>query len=497
MAEKKNNNQNQLPSYANATDGKPSYAKATDGKMDKIISLCKRRGFIFGASEIYGGLANSFDYGPLGSQMKKNIKDYWWSKFVIGRDDIVGLDSAIIQNPKAWEASGHLASFSDPLIECRNCHRRFREDHFKELLDKLQITNYKSQINSKFQIPNNVTREQAEMLFCTDKNPHDYTESKDFNLMFKTFIGVTEESSSVAYLRPETAQGIFLNFKNVIQSNRVKIPFGIAQVGKAFRNEITPGNFIFRTREFEQLEIEYFVEPSMEESEKYYRAWIQQVKDFYAEIGIKDENLTIREHDKDELSHYSSGTSDVEYKFPFGVSELGGIAQRTDYDLSQHEKFSGQELKYFEEATGKKYVPYVIEPSLGVDRAMLALLCDAYDESDGNNGRSAGEVTLRISPKIAPIKVGVFPLIKKEGLPEIAQDIAKQLKANGITTYYDESGSVGRRYRRLDEVGAPWCVTVDFDSKNDQTVTVRDRDTMKQERISISELSSHLQGKII
>lgn len=483
-----------------------------DNKMEKIFSLCKRRGFVYPASEIYGGFANAFDFGPLGAQMKKNIKDLWWKKFVVGEENILGLDSAIIQNPKTWEASGHLKSFSDPLIECKKCHKRFREDHVAELKSEIRSASWrtKSETNSNdqnsktgetgSQIESGMTRElsqeQKEMLYCKGTEEHDFTEAKNFNLMFKTFIGVNEDGASVAYLRPETAQGIFLNFKNIIQSNRVKPPFGVAQIGKAFRNEITPGNFIFRTREFEQMEIEFFVEPKKEESEKWYKYWIEKVRDYYKSLGIKEDNLSVREHEKSELSHYSIGTSDVEYKFPFGVSELGGIAQRTDYDLSEHQKFSGQDLQYFDEGNGstgsplagKKYTPYVVEPSLGVDRAMLAILCDAYDESDGSDGRAAGEITLRLNPKVAPIKVAVFPLVKKEGLPEIAKEICADLRKAGIETFYDESGSVGRRYRRQDEIGTPWCVTVDFDTLKDKTVTLRDRDTMKQERIGVTEV---------
>lgn len=440
--------------------------------MEKIISLCKRRGFVYPASEIYGGFANTFDFGPLGSQMKKNIKDLWWKKFVLERDDVVGLDSAIIQNPKTWEASGHLSSFSDKLIECLGCHARFRADHMEE---------------GKF-----IEAKAKEKNQCPVCGGKDFTAPKEFNLMFKTFVGVNEDSVSTAYLRPETAQGIFQNFKNVIQSTRIKPPFGIAQIGKAFRNEITPGNFIFRTREFEQMEIEFFIEPDKAESEKWYKYWIEKVKEYYEEIGIKDANLTIREHEKEELSHYSTGTSDVEYKFPFGVSELGGIAQRTDYDLAQHEKVSGQDLKFFDETSGKKYLPFVVEPSLGADRAMLACLVDAYDESDGSDGREKGEVTLRLDPKVAPVKVAVFPLVKKEGLPEMAQKIVADLRRAGIMTFYDESGSVGRRYRRQDEIGTPWCVTVDFDSLTDQTVTLRDRDSMKQERIKNSAIPQHI-----
>jgi len=475
------------PSAASSSVKTTDDKKAMDGKMEKIISLCKRRGFVYPASEIYGGFANAFDFGPLGAQLKKNIKDIWWNKFVVGEENIVGLDSAIIQNPKTWEASGHLKSFSDPLVECKKCHTRFRQDE----IEKSEILNPKSKTNPNDQI-----------FKCPKGGQHEFTEARQFNLMFKTFIGVTEDSASVAYLRPETAQGIFLNFKNIIQSNRIKTPFGVAQIGKAFRNEITPGNFIFRTREFEQLEIEFFVEPNKGESEKWYRYWIEKVEEYYKELGIKSENLSIREHDKKELSHYSCGTSDIEYKFPFGTSELGGIAQRTDFDLREHQKKSGQDLQYFDPSTssgqvpGKKYLPYVVEPSLGVDRAMLAILCDAYDESDGSDGRAAGEITLRLNAKVAPIKVAVFPLVKKEELPEIGQKIAKELRENGIETFYDESGSVGRRYRRQDEIGTPFCITVDFDSLKDQTVTLRDRDSMKQERVSIESITRVISSKL-
>lgn len=478
MAEDKTNNLPSFaPSHTKVTDGK----KATEGKMEKIVSLCKRRGFVFQSSEIYGGTGSVYDYGPLGTELKNNIKTAWWQRFVTQRDDIVGLDSAIIQNPKVWEASGHLSSFTDPLVECKKCHNRYRYDHVEAA-------------NSKTK---DLTPEESVMIKCPKGGEHEFTESKDFNLMFKTFIGPVEESSSVAYLRPETAQGIFINFQNVLQSTRVKVPFGIAQIGKAFRNEITPGNFIFRTREFEQMEIEYFIKADREESDKYYHDWIKEVRGFYSDLGIKLDNLTVREHRKDELSHYSIGTSDIEYKFPFGVSELGGIAQRTDFDLKQHEKVSGKELKYFNEQSGEKYIPYVIEPTFGVDRAMLAVICDAYDESDGSDGRATGEVTLRINSKLAPIKAAVFPLVKKDKLPEMAQTIHHELQKKGITSYYDESGSVGRRYRRQDEIGTPFCITVDFDSLKDGKVTVRDRDTMKQERVSIDEIVVYIEDQII
>lgn len=474
----------------------PASANVTDGKMNKIISLCKRRGIIFQASEIYGGFANAYDFGPLGAQIKKNIKDLWWKRFVTQRTDIVGLDSAIIQNPKVWEASGHLKSFSDPLVECKKCHKRFRADHIAELKSETRnrakgLLSGKSETNFNDKNSNikNLSQEQREFIYCKGAEEHDFADAKEFNLMFKTFIGPTEDTNSVAYLRPETAQGIFTNFSNVVSSSRVKIPFGIAQIGKAFRNEITPGNFIFRTREFEQAEIEFFAEPSKEESQNWYQAWIGEVEKFYLEVGVGKGNLSWREHKKEELAHYSIGTTDVEYEFPFGVSELAGIAQRTDYDLKAHN------IQYFDEESGKRFTPYVIEPSLGIERALLAILCEAYCESDGSDGREKGEIVLRLKPMIAPIKVAVLPLVKKEGLTKIARDIECQLKAAGIEVYYDESGSVGRRYRRQDEIGTPWCITVDFDSLEDKKVTIRDRDTMKQERISVSSIVKFVSDK--
>ncbi|MEI6498362.1 MAG: glycine--tRNA ligase [bacterium] len=544
--------------------------------MEKITSLCKRRGFIYPASEIYGGFANTFDYGPMGSQLKKNVKDEWWRHFVTEREDIVGLDSAIIQNPRAWEASGHLSSFTDPMVECKSCHGRFRIDKIIEEASGMSLEenfrNYMSgwwsdlrarteesandhdetahklfaeaekskeelisegvkekqfekeyeeyvknhQIQYEYKGFDTLSAELSEFsriakegvpaymtylvahdsLICTKCKNRTFTFPRDFNLMFKTYVGPMEESSSVAYLRPETAQGIFLNFKNVIQSTRVKVPFGIAQIGKAFRNEITPGNFTFRTLEFEQGEIEFFVENNDHESKNWYKIWLDEWESFFLGLGLKKKNLTRREHSKKELSHYSSGTADLEYNFPFGVSELAGVAQRTDFDLTQHELKSGQDLKYFDEATGKKYLPFVVEPTMGIDRAVLAFIVDAYDESDGNDGRQAGEVTLRLHPRLAPTKVAVFPLVKKEGLPDIAKDIITTLRKAGISTFYDESASVGRRYRRQDEVGTPWCITVDFDTLNDQMVTLRDRDTMAQERVLISDVAGLIQEKL-
>ena len=440
--------------------------------MEKIVSLCKRRGFIFQSSEIYGGVGGIYDFGPLGVELKNNIKQCWWKKFVANREDMVGLDAGIIMNAKVWEASGHTGTgFTDPLRECKKCHHRFRADTLK--VEK-----------------------------CPDCGG-ELTEEKRFNILVKTFLGPVEDTSALTYLRGETAQGIFVNFKNVLESTRLKIPFGIAQIGKAFRNEITPGNFLYRTREFEQGEIEYFIRPDKDESEKQYRYWIDESKNFYTEIGIKESNLKLRAHEKTELSHYSAGTTDIEYTFPFGTSELAGIAQRTDFDLSQHQKFSGKSLEYFEEESGpstssgqgKKYIPFVVEPSMGIDRAILAVLCDAYDESDGNDGRGKGEIILHLSAKIAPIKAAILPLVKKDGLAEKAQEVYKSTKSC-FPTFYDESGSIGRRYRRQDEIGTPYCVTIDYQTLEDQTVTIRERDSMKQERIKISEINNYLFEKI-
>jgi len=434
-----------------------------DNTMEKIVSLCKRRGFIFQSSEIYGGVGGVYDYGPLGVELKNNIKQYWWKKFVSDREDMIGLDSGIIMNPKVWEASGHVGGFSDPLVECKACNKRFRADQIKG-----------------------------------DKCPGcggELTEAKDFNLMLKTYLGPAENTATQTYMRPETAQGIFVNFKNIVESSRIKVPFGVGQIGKAFRNEITPGNFTYRTREFEQGEIEYFIKPDKAESEKQYKYWIGEVKAFYSEIGIKESSLTLREHEKDELSHYSNGTTDIEFDFPFGTSELAGIAQRTDFDLSQHQQFSGKSMEYFDEESGKKFLPFVVEPSMGIDRATLAVLCDAFDESDGTDGREKGEITLHLKPRIAPIKAAILPLVKKDGLAEKAKEVYSATKSC-FPAYYDESGSIGRRYRRQDEIGTPFCITVDYDSLKDSAVTIRERDSMKQERIKIAEINNYLFEKI-
>jgi len=434
--------------------------------MEKIVSLAKRRGFIFPSSEIYGGLASCYDYGPLGVELKNNIKKAWWKKVVQEREDVVGLDSSILMNPTVWEASGHLKGFVDPLAECKSCHKRFKLDDLK---DKTKCS------------------------VCGGA----LTEAKNFNLLFKTFMGPVEDDSNIIYLRPETAQGIFVNFNNILQSSRMKIPFGIAQIGKSFRNEITPGNFIFRTREFEQMELEFFVKPS--EAKKWHKDWLKQRRDWYLDLGIKKKNLRLREHGKDELAHYAQSCSDIEYKFPFGWSELEGVANRGDFDLKQHQKFSNQDMSY-QNQEGEKYIPYVIEPSAGVDRPLLAFLVDAYEEIKGGRttttkSNKEQEVVLRLHKDLAPIKAAILPLSKKEPLKKVAQDIYQNLKKYWMVQY-DEVGSIGRRYRRQDEIGTLYCITVDFDSLDDKKVTIRDRDTMKQKRISIEELTDYLKDKL-
>jgi len=442
--------------------------------MEKIVSFCKRKGFIFQSSSIYGGIGGFYDYGPLGSQMKKNIKDSWWNFMVNTRANVVGLDSAIIVNPKVWEASGHLENFTDPLTECRKCHKRFRADHLIEGCG-LELSQIK----------------------CPECNG-DLMDVRNFNLMLKTFIGPVEDSSSIAYLRPETAQAIFINFKNVLDTQRLKIPFGIAQIGKAFRNEITPGNFVFRTREFEQMEMEFFIKPG--EQEKWFKYWLDERIRWYTDIlGIKKENLRIKETPKEDLAHYAIACADIEYNFPsMGWSEIEGVASRGDYDLSQHEKYSGEDLKYFDEAKGEKYIPYVIEPSCGVDRTMLALICDAYEELEkGRSGDSnATEIVLKLNSNISPIKIAVLPLVKnKEEITSKAKQVFNLLSPCFVSEY-DETGTIGKRYRRQDEIGTPFCVTIDFDTLNDNAVTVRNRDTMGQERILIKDLIEYFNKNV-
>ncbi len=436
--------------------------------MDKIVALCKRRGFIFPSSEIYGGLGSTYDFGHYGVLLKTNVKNEWWRSLLQQRDDVVALDSAILQHPRVWEASGHVGGFSDPMVDCKSCGQRFRADD----LDQLAC-------------PKKPSKQPGEGPDC------DLTEARAFNLMFETTVGPVKDSGSVAYLRPETAQGIFINFKNVLQFSRKKPPFGIAQVGKSFRNEITPGNFIFRTREFEQMEMEFFVPPA--EAGKWFEYWAGERQSWYTKLGIRPDQLRLRAHEADELSHYSSNTSDIEYLFPIGWSELEGIADRGDFDLTQHAEFSGEKLEYFDQASGERYVPHVIEPAAGADRATLAFLVDAYDEEelDGET-----RTVLRLHPRLAPVKVAILPLVKKDGQPELAREAFEALRGL-MTTEYDEGGSIGKRYRRQDEIGTPWCVTVDHQSIEDRTVTLRERDSLEQSRVSIDELPALLSGRLV
>ncbi len=448
--------------------------------MEKIVSLCKRRGFIFQSSEIYGGVEALWDYGPLGSLLKNNIKEEWLKNFVQKRENIVLIDTPVIMHPKTWEASGHLKNFTDPLIECKNCHARFRADH-------MQAGNFVGQGKAK-------TKDQ-----CVQCGGEDFTSARQFNLMFKTFLGPVEDGSHQAYLRPETAQSMFTDFSLVQESMRLKIPFGVAQIGRSFRNEITTGNFTFRSREFEQAEIEYFIKPG--EDEKAFEDWLLDWEKFIISLGIKKENLRRYEHKKEDLSHYSKRTVDIEYKYPFGWQELTGIANRTNYDLSQHSKFSGKELNYFDEETKEKYVPYVIEPSLGIDRLLLALLTDAYEEIKGGRTETTKsvkeeEVVLRLDKKVAPIKAAILPLVKnKPDLVKKAKEIYGILKSHFVCQY-DEVGSIGRRYRRQDEIGTPFALTIDFETLEKDDVTCRDRDTMKQERVKINDLVRVLGEKL-
>jgi glycyl-tRNA synthetase len=435
--------------------------------MDKIVSLAKRRGFIFPSSEIYGGIGSSYDYGHYGVLLKNNVKAQWWRALLQERDDVVALDSAIIQHPRTWEASGHVAGFTDPLVDCRFCKRRYRADKLED-----------GQCGQKPSL------RPGEGPNC------DLTEARNFNLMFQTTVGPVQDEGSTVFLRPETAQGIFLNFKHYLQFSRKKPPFGIAQVGKSFRNEITPGNFVFRMREFEQMEMEFFVPPA--EADKWYEFWKQARYDWYVRLGIRADHLRLREHDADELSHYSSGTSDVEYLYPIGWQELEGVANRGNYDLTQHAEYSRQNLEYVDTASGERYLPYVIEPAAGADRATLAFLCDAYDE-DEIEGET--RTVLRLHPLLAPVKVAVLPLVKKDGQPEVAREIVADLRER-MQVEYDEGGAIGRRYRRQDEIGTPWSVTVDHQTLEDRTVTVRDRDSLQQQRVAIGDLGDELELRL-
>jgi len=426
--------------------------------MDKIVSLCKRRGFVFPSSEIYGGLASCWDYGPMGVELKRNVKDAWWKAIVQERDDVVGLDTAIMMHPRVWVASGHVDGFTDPLVDCKSCHLRWRAD-------------------------------ELERQICP-KCGGEVTEPRLFNLMFRTFMGPVEEEASTVYLRPETAQGIFVNFENVVTTSRKKLPIGIAQIGKSFRNEITTGNFIFRTREFEQFELEYFVRPGADEQWLDY--WVQERFNWYVKLGIRKENLRLRQHGKDELAHYAKDCYDIDYLFPMGWSELEGIANRGDFDLTQHAKASGKELTYYDAEANEKYVPYVIEPSGGVDRSVLAFLLDAYDEEEIEGEK---RTVLHLNPALAPIKVAILPLSRNEKLTPLAKDVNKRLCSSFVTDY-DDSQSIGRRYRRQDEIGTPFCVTVDFQSLEDERVTIRDRDSLAQIRVPVEELACILDAKL-
>jgi glycyl-tRNA synthetase len=445
---------------------RPVATEARDAvTMEKIVALCKRRGFVFQSSEIYGGLGSTYDYGHYGVLLKNNVKAEWWRAVVQERDDMVALDAAILMHPRVWEASGHLEGFTDPLVQCLGkCKRRWREDHLREA-------------------------QPEGALKCPDCGG-DLSEPRQFNLMFETFMGPVREDAARVYLRPETAQGIFVNFKNVLQFARKKPPFGIAQIGKAFRNEITPGNFVFRTREFEQMEIEFFVKPGTDED--WHGRWMDDRMRWYTDLGIRPDHLKLREHGPDELSHYSRATSDIEYLFPMGWSELEGIANRGDFDLTQHAKFSNEKLEYVDTASGDRFVPYVIEPSAGADRATLAFVVDAYDEEEVE-GRQ--RVLLRLHPRLAPVKVAVLPLVSKDGQPEVAREIYEDVRRR-MPAEYDEGGSIGKRYRRQDEIGTPWGVTVDHQTLEDRTVTLRDRDSLEQIRIAIDELGEELERRL-
>ncbi|MBE5923257.1 MAG: glycine--tRNA ligase [Lachnospiraceae bacterium] len=459
--------------------------------FDKIVALAKSRGFVYPGSEIYGGLANTWDYGNLGVELKNNVKKAWWKKFIQENPYNVGVDCAILMNPQTWVASGHLGSFSDPLMDCKECHARHRADKLIE----------------DYAVENNVTLESSvdgwsheEMqqyiadkgIVCPQCGKHNFTDIREFNLMFKTFQGVTEDSSATIYLRPETAQGIFVNFKNVQRTSRKKVPFGIGQVGKSFRNEITPGNFTFRTREFEQMELEFFCKPGTDL--EWFEYWRNFCYKWLLDLGIKEESLRLRDHDKAELSFYSNATTDIEYAFPFtDWGELWGIADRTDYDLTQHQNVSGEPMEYFDDETKEKYIPYVIEPSLGADRVTLAFLCEAYDEEVLDAEKNDVRTVLHFHPAIAPVKIGVLPLSKKlnEGAEKVFAELSKYWNCE-----FDDRGNIGKRYRRQDEIGTPFCVTYDFDSEEDNAVTVRDRDSMEQERIAISDLKAYFEEKL-
>ena len=457
---------------------------AAEKTMDKIVALCKGRGFVYPGSEIYGGLANTWDYGPLGVELKNNIKRAWQKKFVQECPYNVGLDSAILMNPQTWVASGHIGGFSDPLMDCKECKTRHRADKLIEDFDGTNVAGWTNQ-----QMLDYINEHDIKCPQCGKKN---FTDIRQFNLMFKTFQGVTEDSKSELYLRPETAQGIFVNFNNIQRTTRKKVPFGVGQVGKSFRNEITPGNFIFRVREFEQMELEFFCKPGTDL--EWFQYWRSYCRDFLLGLGVNEEHLRLRDHSPEELCFYSKATTDFEYLFPFGWGELWGIADRTDYDLTQHMKTSGKSMEYFDPETNEKYIPYVIEPSLGVERLFLAIVCEAYDEEEiGDGEKSDVRTVMHLHPALAPVKAAILPLTKK--LKEPATDLYMKL-AKKFNVEYDEAGQIGKRYRRQDEIGTPFCITFDFDSLEDNCVTVRDRDSMAQERVNMDELVAYLEKKL-
>lgn len=453
--------------------------------MDLLVSLCKRRGFVYPDSEIYGGFANAWDYGPYGVELKNNIRDAWWKRFVHGREDVVGIDTPVIQHPKIWEASGHLQNFSDPLVECKRCHHRFRADHLLEAKQAEPGYDKERPLDVKD-------------LRCPDCGG-EFTDIMHFNLLMKTFIGVREDAGAVAYLRGETAAGMFTAWKNVRDSIRKKLPFGIAQVGKAFRNEITPGNFIFRTREFEQMEIEYYVKP--EDAPRAYEMWLEEYKKWCGEVLKLDvSRVQYHEIEAADRAFYSKRSIDPEYQFPFGMKELGGLAYRTDWDLSRQQEFSGEDLRWFDQETGERFIPHVIEPTWGLTRSVLAVLCEHLDidEADtANEGEKEPRMVLRFPPKLAPVKAAILPLQKKEDLVHVAKNLVMQLRQAGIVVEYDESASIGKRYRRQDEIGTPWCFTVDFESLEDKKVTVRDRDSMSQERVAIADVPAWIASRLV
>ncbi|MDQ3694990.1 MAG: glycine--tRNA ligase [Chloroflexota bacterium] len=459
--------------------------------MEKVAALCKRRGYVFPGSDIYGGLANTWDYGPLGIELKRNVKDLWWRTFVHRRRDIVGLDASILMNPRVWEASGHVAGFSDPMVDCRTCKSRFRADH---LIEERLGTNVEGKSTAEM----NAVLAEAN-LPCQVCGNRTLTEARQFNMMFQTTIGPVTESGLKVYLRPETAQAMFIQYKNILATARVKVPFGIAQIGKVFRNEITPGNFIFRLLEFEQMEIEFFVKP--DEAASAFETWVAEMRAWLRLIGVEDEYVRVREHGKEELSHYSDRTVDFEYLFPgpMGWKELYGLANRTDYDLSHHQETSGEDLAYFDQAENRRFLPYVIEPTFGVDRTCLILLLEAYDEEEiaDVNGKVETRVVLRLHPRVAPYKAAILPLMKKPELSEVARGLFEAVQEKtGALIEYDESGNIGKRYRRQDEIGTPFCLTVDYDTLDDQAVTIRDRDDMSQQRLAIAEVPEWIRQQI-